>query len=504
MGSHIAFVGPSIPSEYLREASHSWIVKPPVQRGDLVRLGVMRGDVVGIIDGVTGANRALCHKEVLAAIASGVRIAGAAGVGALKAAELCTFGMEGVGRVFEAFARGDLDGDDEVLVACRDDGDGREPITEAMVNIRHRLDQAVQAGVIDRDDALRLAAIGKSLCFTKRTYARLFELAAEAGIARDAVARFELFVQQRRTDPQTPEIQTVDAIALLRSLDSTQNSIATQTSGAPNRRGSIRMTSEGTGRDVYVRDSDIVGTCSIVYPFYSEIHAAVALRTIAVEHGTRIGASCEDDAVLLARFRAEHSLASDERLAEWLSSRSMSENELVSLLKDIAIARAAADLTRGDDRLDAPADLEGVVVDSLMSNGMLPATGDVPEELSEWLSQQERRSGDARRLLARLAIRACSVPLERIVLELAYRGLLKRARKEAAKVVRFGDEDFAGYARIRVSEDVLLDWAASKWPMSDDIEHAMLDRGFRTLKRFQAAASLYFLYEQVKGDTLWT
>src|SRR5688572_32760283 len=48
---------------------------------------------------------------------SGVRVFGAASMGALRAAELQPFGMIGVGQVFQAYRRGHLTDDDEVAVA---------------------------------------------------------------------------------------------------------------------------------------------------------------------------------------------------------------------------------------------------------------------------------------------------------------------------------------------------------------------------------------------------
>jgi hypothetical protein len=64
---------------------------------------------------------------------------GSAGAGALRAAELETFGMRGIGWVFQAFRDGTLDQDDEVAVQCGNRADGYRPRSEAMVNIRQTL-----------------------------------------------------------------------------------------------------------------------------------------------------------------------------------------------------------------------------------------------------------------------------------------------------------------------------------------------------------------------------
>ena len=501
MGSLIAFIGPSLPARYIADISHEWAVRPPVQRGDLSTLGLVRGDTVAIIDGVTGAHRALCHREVLATIKAGVRVTGAAGMGALRAAELCAFGMEGVGGVFEAFVHGELDGDDEVLVTYGEERDGYQPITEAMVNIRHRLRQAVDARVIDRRTATSLADIAKAQCFTKRTYPRLFELAAAAGIARGILDRLQHFVEERRSDPLTPDAQASDAIALLRSLTRTETEAGKPTIATAAGRPSVDVTPRWVGGTAHVSDSDIVNTCRVASRFYPEIHYAVAIRTIAADYGMRLTTRRQPDRVALARLRAEHSLESDDAFDAWLSGRSMTEDELLAYLRDTAIAQAAADaIGSGDTRGESTA-LEAVVAESLKSNGMLPESGAFPEGLSHWLSESECRNRDSVASLVRVATRACRISATHVALELKYRGLLTQAKDEAANVVRFRDA-FTGYTGIRVSEAALLDWAAKKWA-ADDLDRAVLDRGFRTIERFQTLASLYFLYEQLTGAVLF-
>ncbi|MBP5873147.1 hypothetical protein F3K24_43140, partial [Streptomyces sp. LBUM 1485] len=50
------------------------------------------GDTAVIIDGLYHQAPALRHKEIIAAMARGVRVIGAASIGALRAAELAPFG----------------------------------------------------------------------------------------------------------------------------------------------------------------------------------------------------------------------------------------------------------------------------------------------------------------------------------------------------------------------------------------------------------------------------
>src|SRR5262249_33855236 len=89
-------------------------VLPPIQQGDLLQLMYDWPDVLGVIDGYFCYVPAVLHKEILIALERGIRILGAASLGALRAAELDSFGMEGVGEIYRMYKTGQIDGDDEV------------------------------------------------------------------------------------------------------------------------------------------------------------------------------------------------------------------------------------------------------------------------------------------------------------------------------------------------------------------------------------------------------
>ena len=69
-------------------------------------------------------------------------------MGALRAVELEPFGMIGIGRVFEAYRRGFLEGDDEVAVLHGPAEIGYPTLTEALVNFRASLEQARDMGLV--------------------------------------------------------------------------------------------------------------------------------------------------------------------------------------------------------------------------------------------------------------------------------------------------------------------------------------------------------------------
>ncbi|GGZ70016.1 TfuA-like protein [Streptomyces bluensis] len=174
------FSGPTVPASRVRELLPGAVCHPPVRHGDLVRLDAAPGDAVVIIDGLWHQSAPVRHKEILSLLADGVRVVGAASMGALRAAELAPYGMTGVGAIFEDLAAGVLDADDEVTVLHTPEG---QPLSEALVNIRAALVRCAEAGQISTADADTLDGLARALPYTRRTWAALARRAREEGVA---------------------------------------------------------------------------------------------------------------------------------------------------------------------------------------------------------------------------------------------------------------------------------------------------------------------------------
>ena len=101
-----------------------------------------KGDELDLIAGAFGQSLSVWHKEILFALEQGIVVLGAASMGALRAAELDRFGVQGVGEVYRLFSSGALEDDDEVAVMHQPREQGYSPLTCAMVNIRATLARA--------------------------------------------------------------------------------------------------------------------------------------------------------------------------------------------------------------------------------------------------------------------------------------------------------------------------------------------------------------------------
>ncbi|WP_089157774.1 TfuA-like protein [Micromonospora sp. NBS 11-29] len=192
----VVFIGPSLPAAEVGRLLPDAVVLPPVAHGDLLRLDVAAGDRVLIVDGFFLQHPPVRHRELLDLLDRGVTVAGAASMGALRAAELWPFGMRGVGEVFRLYRDGVVTGDDEVAVVHGPAEEGHRTLSEPLVNIRVALRRAVAAGVLDAAEAAMLLELGRALPFRRRSYRALERTAPPE--AADAVDRF---LTWHRRDP---------------------------------------------------------------------------------------------------------------------------------------------------------------------------------------------------------------------------------------------------------------------------------------------------------------
>ncbi len=173
------FAGPTLPrtpnaewSQLLGRAE----LRPPAQRGDILNALCHDPHTLVLLDGYYFTVPSVTHKELLYALEAGIRIIGSASMGALRAAELHPFGMEGVGWVFEQFRDGHLDGDDEVAVLHATEDFQFRPLTVALVDVRDALLHLLEAG-LETDPAEALIADLKALPFSQRHGHRIRQLA---------------------------------------------------------------------------------------------------------------------------------------------------------------------------------------------------------------------------------------------------------------------------------------------------------------------------------------
>jgi TfuA protein len=211
----IVFLGPSLEAE-AAGAILPAEYRPPAKRGDLLRAAEDGATIIGLIDGVFHQESAVAHREILAAIKKGVIVVGASSMGALRAAEMDTLGMVGIGEVYRMYKAGELVADDEVALVF--DPETGLSLSEPLINIRFTLNEAERQGIISAQDHAALLAAAKSVFYPQRTYPGIVT-AAGGAVLQETRDRFLAFVKLHAVDRKRED--AVQALEYIREFSQT-------------------------------------------------------------------------------------------------------------------------------------------------------------------------------------------------------------------------------------------------------------------------------------------
>ncbi len=215
----IIYAGLSLPFSEAKEILDSnenveVIYKRPIQRGDLNLALKENPDIIGIIDGVFHQNSAVGHKEILTVMKKGIKVYGASSMGALRASELDTLGMIGIGYVYNQYASGEVDSDDDVAVML--DSETLEALSVPLINMKYVFTNAAAENIITEEEKEELLQIAKKTFYPKRNYAQTLSSSDLDNDKKDALIDFIR---------QSPDIKKEDAKKLLYQIKNDYNTL---------------------------------------------------------------------------------------------------------------------------------------------------------------------------------------------------------------------------------------------------------------------------------------
>ena len=340
--STFVFVGPTLPTEAVAEVLDATCL-PPVAQGDVISLLRRDPDTIVIVDGYFERVPAVWHKEILLALHAGVRVVGAASMGALRAAELDVFGMEGVGEIYRSFADGRLEDDDEVAVRHATAEHGYRAMSEALVNIRATLGLAEAEGVIEAALREQLIGLARAMPYPERSYPGLWAAARDALVSEEALAAVARFASERRIDQKR-----LDALAALRHV------LEVPRPAAPSFTPAYTYTVDRLlDTDLVLRHEDglavtpgqVIEHARERHPGFSDLRAGAASTLVAVTLARAMGLTVSEAELQqgVDSFRAVRGLHSAAATAAWMAEHDLVYEDLVSLVEeDLLAAKGAA------------------------------------------------------------------------------------------------------------------------------------------------------------------
>lgn len=171
----IIYAGLSIPFDEAKEILDSTadievIYKRPIKRGDLAQALKEHPDIIGIIDGEFHQNSAVGHREILEVLKNNIKVYGASSMGALRASELDSLGMVGIGYCYNQYATGKVTSDDDVAVML--DGDTLEALSTPLISMNYVFENAVSENILTDEEKQELVKITKDTYYPQRNYAQ--------------------------------------------------------------------------------------------------------------------------------------------------------------------------------------------------------------------------------------------------------------------------------------------------------------------------------------------
>lgn len=344
----IVFLGPTMPVDEARgivEADY----RPPVAQGDLYRAALEGPAAIAVIDGRFGSVPAVWHKEILWALSNGIHVLGSSSMGALRAAELDVYGMEGFGEIYRWYRDGLIDADDEVAVAHGPPEDGYRNVSDALVNIRATVRRAVDQQVIGEPEAQRYVERARQLFYPERSWPALLAHLPHPGLAE--------WLRTGRVDRKRD-----DALVLLHELrDRVEAGIEPRDSDLRVEQSQVwaraRAVAGGATPGAEDLPFDLLAdelrlrAATPATSAYTALYKETLLRQLMLDAADRLGLTMDDEQATLQRVDAHFF---DETLRR-LPAQAASSGDYDEVVK--AARRKAELLAEGSGTVPDPSDL---------------------------------------------------------------------------------------------------------------------------------------------------
>ncbi|MBU1172301.1 MAG: hypothetical protein KKD44_22320 [Proteobacteria bacterium] len=332
----IVFCGPTI-TDYEASGILKAEYRPPVTHGDLIScVYADKPDVIVIIDGAFIDHLTVWHNEINEAMNKGIMVFGASAMGAIRAAELKMWGMQGIGEVFNLIENGTIEADDEVLCDFTLIDGMYHKKTISVVNLRFILNKATDKALISQGQSDDILNVVQAMYYKERSPDKIISLCIDKGIltSKESSSLFK-YISLSRSDIQKQDaILCLETVGKLRveDLDKTQKHFEYDLFfEALYERD--RGTKHGNGYHPFYKIAND-------YVMYSEdiesVNDAALNRKICalVADNFNIQASDKDISEERDLFAKKHHLSCEDDYLKWLNDNDLSEQDFQDLLAE--------------------------------------------------------------------------------------------------------------------------------------------------------------------------
>ena len=377
----VVFLGPSMPLEEARSICDAHYL-PPAQQGDLVSAVLRyRPAAIGLVDGEFAQALSVWHKEILFALESGIRVYGAASMGAIRAAETERFGMTGIGDIFAMYRDDVLRDDDEVALQYASALEGYRNLSMPLVNIRATLERARRKRRVGRKESDQAIRLAKATFFRDRTLPALRTKMLGFGFANESAVRICRVLENHYVD-----VKREDTRELLQTLAGTSFDRPMHHDWQLNRSAHFRRILNVDRKvphgGVNVSFGQIARWSALHDLQFNEhtFNAHNRMLALLLAEILKVKATDADADDEERRFRQRELLVDNKAFESWLLKNDLDGVSFRSLMKEIATCRL---LHRWINANDPDASGTRAYLNELRLRGRYPEAADRAASLSE-------------------------------------------------------------------------------------------------------------------------
>lgn len=201
----MVFGGPSlslVPAELLT----GFELRPPVKRGELAALQSEAPRTVLVVDGLFGGSMAVTPLECRQLLSLGWQLLGCSSIGALRASELWSAGMIGVGTVYQLLRLEKIPADADVAVSYS--AGSWQELGVSVVQVR-----AIVARLTSPHPAAQLVQAARRIHWLERSWADVFKAWSLLGVDAETLAKAKAMSANEALHPKKTD--ALEAIRLL-------------------------------------------------------------------------------------------------------------------------------------------------------------------------------------------------------------------------------------------------------------------------------------------------
>lgn len=203
----LVFGGPSlsmVPPQLLT----GFEVRPPIKRGELTALQGEPPRTVLVVDGLFGGSMAVTPLECRQLLSLGWRLLGCSSIGALRASELWSAGMIGVGTIYHLLRLEKIPADADVAVAY--EAGSWQELGASVVHVR-----AIAARLTSAISAAELVHAARRIHWLERGWADVLKAWGALGVDSQTLAKAKAMSVNEALHPK--KLDALEAIRLMRA-----------------------------------------------------------------------------------------------------------------------------------------------------------------------------------------------------------------------------------------------------------------------------------------------